>query len=366
MKKKILIAVGGTGGHIFPAISLGKQLTNLSHQIHYVGGNLESNPYFDHKTLTYHSIVAATFRKKNPWALIKTSTKIALGINQSLKILKDLQPDLVVGFGSYYTFPVLVAALIKGYPFVLHEANSIPGKVNGLLSKYARAVGVQFPEAAALLKGDIHEVGLPLRPGYTKDACSVPTARAYFDLSPNRLTLLVFGGSQGALKLNQIVVKTLTNQLSDKMHNFQVLHFVGDSSLSEILKKEYQQASIQACVKPFESRMDLAWQAADISIARSGAGTIAEQLEFEVPGILIPYPFATDNHQDKNADFLATKVRGALKCKEDNLTPITLAQQLEAIFSNEKRKELKQAMQEYKSTYRVKNFCDLVVENLYP
>ena len=214
-----------------------------------------------------------------------------------------------------------------------------------------------------MLTGKTYEVGLPLRPGYHKGACLPAQARAYFDLDASLFTILVFGGSQGAVNLNNLVNKAFTGHLTANKDKWQIIHLAGDATLAQLLRVEYQKAGIKACVKPFETRMDLAWQAADISIARAGAGTIAEEMEFEVPGILVPYPYATDNHQDKNADFLVNTVGGAVKFGEAELTPLLLALELEA-FSDEKRKQMSQAMKDYKMKYRPKSFCNLILEQL--
>lgn len=367
MSKKVIITVGGTGGHIFPALALGKQLiqSNTALEIQYVGGNLSSNPYFENAIFPSHSISSATFKQKNPWAILQSIGKILLGISQSYKLLKSIQPDLVVGFGSYYTLPILLAAKMLGIPFILHEANSIPGKVNRLLSKYASAVGIHFPETANLLKGKTYEVGLPLRPGYHKGACTPSQAREYFDLDSSKFTILIFGGSQGAANLNKLVSQALTHSLKDQKMNVQIIHLTGDSTFAQFLRIEYQKSGLKACVKPFESRMDLAWQAADLSIARAGASTIAEAMEFEVPVILVPYPYATDHHQDKNADFLVQMVGGASKSIEANLTPELLAEQILSI-SEDKREKMRLAMRNYKLKCRPKSFCDFILESLKP
>lgn len=364
MVKKILITVGGTGGHVYPAIALGKQLSEGAQPIEllYVGGNLSANPYFERESFPHQSISCGTYKKKTPWEFVKKSSQIIWGIKQSYEILKKYQPDLVVGFGSYYTLPVLLAAKMRGVPFILHEANSIPGKVNRFLSKYAKKVGILFPSTAALLQGNTYEVGLPLRPGYQKGLSSRLQAIEYFDLDPSLFTVLVFGGSQGAVNLNHLVSKAFINHLSQSKDKWQVIHLAGDATLAQLLRADYQKAGIRACVKPFESRMDLAWHA-DMYIARAGAGTIAEVMEFEVPGLLVPYPFATDNHQDKNADFLAETVKGALKFNEGDLTPLLLAQEIEK-FTKEKCIRMSQSIKDYKLKYRSKDFSHLIREEL--
>lgn len=365
-KRKILITAGGTGGHIFPAIALGKQLSQQKVKavdLLYVGGNLAANPYFEREAFSYQSISCATFKKKNPWAILKTMGKILWGMAQSYKIFKNFKPEMIVGFGSYYTLPILLAAKMQGIPFILHEANSIPGKVNRLLSKDAAAVGIHFPSTAGLIKGKAYEVGLPLRQGYQKGSCLNKQAKEYFNLEASLLTILIFGGSQGAVKLNHLVVKTLTKQLLNSKEKYQVIHLTGDVSIAQLLHTEYQNAGIKACVRPFEARMDLAWQAADLAIVRAGAGTIAELMEFEVPGILIPYPHAMDNHQEKNADFLVDTVGGAFKCLEKDLHPELLAGVIEKL-SDEKRFQMRESIQNYKTKNRPKDFCQLVLDHL--
>lgn len=364
-KKKVVITVGGTGGHIFPAIALGKQLmeADASIDLLYVGGNLSANSYFDREVFSNQSIACATFKNKNPWAIAKTVGKIALGIKQSCKILKDYKPDVVVGFGSYYTFPVLLAALMKRIPFIIHEANSIPGKVNRLLSKYASSVGIHFPITASLLRGNTAEVGLPLRPGYRRGSTHSSQAREYFDLDSERFTILIFGGSQGAVKLNHFVSQAFISHLRDYNDVWQIIHLAGDATLAQLLHTAYLKAGIKACVKPFEFRMDLAWQAADMSIARAGAGTIAEQMEFEVPGILVPYPYATDNHQEENAYFLEKIVGGGVKIKEAEMTPELLAKELRS-FTSDKLKRMSFAMEAYKKKHRSSDLCTLVLNEL--
>ena len=132
MSRKVIITVGGTGGHIFPAIALGKQFAQMDASIDllYIGGNLSANPYFEREAFAHHSVSCATFKKKNPWAVVKTMAKIGLGIRQSCTILKEYKPDLVVGFGSYYTLPILLAAKMKGTPSfftkpIAYQAKSI-------------------------------------------------------------------------------------------------------------------------------------------------------------------------------------------------------------------------------------------------
>lgn len=365
MTKRIIISVGGTGGHIYPALALAKELRRAEPgvQLLFVGGNLDKNKYFDRQENPFESVSCGPVLSKNPFKLFSSLTRILRGIWQSSRIFKNFKPDIVVGFGSYYTFPVLLAAKWHKVPIILHEANSIPGKVNKLLARYAAYVGTHFPSTKSFLKGNVVEVGMPLREGYFKGSVPRKTALEYFCLSPEKMTIMIFGGSQGAKAINEMTAASLTKHYRGDVAGIQVLHFTGDKKLSERLQEEYVGAGIQACVKEFEARMDLSWQAADLVISRSGAGTIAEQMEFEVPGILIPYPHASDAHQDKNADFMVRQVGGAVCFHEHELSPITLNDKLQKMMDHDKilLRTMRHAMRDYKHKMRKMGLCSLVL-----
>lgn len=355
MKKKIMIAVGGTGGHVFPAMAFAEQQQKSDADILFVGGGLSHNRYFNQNAFPYHSVACGAIFKKSPLAVLRGIWNIAKGIQQSFKIIRHFKPDIVVGFGSYHSFPPLIAARMTKTPYILHEANSIPGKVIRFFSKHAVVTGIHFPQAASLLKGKTAEVGMPLRSHFNHEKSSPDAAFEYFQLNPTKKTILVFGGSQGAHAINklfsQALIKIAQNQL-------QILHFTGNQLTADELRDYYRSHQIEACVKEFESRMDLAWQVADIVISRSGAGTIAEQLEFEVPGILIPYPLAADNHQEYNADFLVNTVRGGIKLREKNLDASILADAIKQTL--EQQKQLQQAISHYKQSVKTTTLQVLV------
>lgn len=297
---------------------------------------------------------------------LKGAGSILRGWWQSRAVIKEFKPDLVVGFGSFYTLPTLLAAKMLHVPIVLHEANSIPGKVNRLLARHAVVTGLHFPSAASLLNGKTLEVGMPLREGFHMGAVTKVQARDYFFLDHNKITLLVFGGSQGAEAINKLVFEALTRHYKGPKDHLQVLHFTGDKAQTAPIEKAYAELGITACVKDFEKRMDYAWQSADLMISRSGAGTIAEQMEFEVPGILIPYPQASEDHQNINADFMAKTVGGAVKFLEKQLTPSILAERIESILNHDRilLHSMRGAMRAYKRQERRKDLCALVLEML--
>jgi UDP-N-acetylglucosamine--N-acetylmuramyl-(pentapeptide) pyrophosphoryl-undecaprenol N-acetylglucosamine transferase len=368
MKKKVMIVVGGTGGHVIPSVSLARQLQKSAPGINlmFVGGDLHTNRFFDKHEFLHKSVSCAPVSIKNPLKLLKNLTKIFKGMWQSRGIIKNFQPDVIIGFGSYYTFPTLLAAKFSKIPIILHEANSIPGKVNKLLSRHALTTGIYFPETASLLKGDTVEVSMPLREGYHMGAVTKKCAKDYFFLNQNKITLLVFGGSQGAKKINELVSNAICHYFDGNKDTIQVLHFTGCPHSQHEIEKMYHDNGIESSVKEYEKRMDYAWQAADLVISRSGASTIAEQMEFEVPGILIPYPYSTDAHQDKNALFMTKTVGGAISFKEDELNPKILGKKISMFLNHDQilLPTMQDAMRSYKKKSFQKDLCTLVIDNI--
>lgn len=350
MKKRVIITTGGTGGHIFPAQGLADQLIERypNIEILFVGGALSTNRYFD-RNRPYKQIDCSSL--SHPLAPFR----IGKGIYQSFQIMRSFQPDVVVGFGSYYTFPPLAAAKLLRVPIVLHVADSIPGKVNRVFAPFVAEIGVNFPHTIPLVKGKATEVGMPLRGGFRKGSVSRNEALAYFNLRSDLATILIFGGSQGAAAINKCL------QQCPYLEGFQLIHFTGSEATVQDIAQNYKSRGIPACVKAFEGQMAKAWAAADLFIGRAGASTISEALEFEVPGILIPYPSAAENHQEKNADYLVNTVGGAVKLLEANLNPQTLAHAIKMLSSQEALRSKREAMQAYKKRALQVSLCDLVL-----
>lgn len=314
MGKRILIATGGSGGHIFPAIGFASDLTD--HDVVFAGGGLETNRFFDQERYPFHTVTSATFGFKNPLKMAMGLLKLYRGTKESLSLLHKIKPDLVVGFGSFHTLPLLLAARWTKTPFVLSEADAYPGRVNRLMAPFSRFVAVQFPEAAKHIKGKTQVCPLPLREGFKKGPLPKEGARLSLGLDPCKKTVLVFGGSQGAKSLNDIVAKEIS-QVHREL-DIQLIHLTGYKD-NEKLAAHYKNIGLKALVLPFSSEMPLLWSASDLCIARAGASTIGEMIAFTVPGILIPYPFAMNNHQEKNGEIISKKIGGAAMLKESEL-----------------------------------------------
>lgn len=345
-KRKILIAAAGTGGHLFPAQAFAEELKDS--EILFVGGGLSSNRCFQKELFPFQEISTSPLRKKG-LALIKSLWAIVKGVKQSFKILREFQPSVVVGFGSFHSFPMLLAALCKRVPIVLFESNSEPGIVNRLFSRWAVASATQFALASKKLSGKVVEVRMPL---WKKEgsASSIEEARAYFSLDPHKKTLLVFGGSQGAASINNFFCESAA-ELAIAGKEFQVIHIAGNEKSAESARRMYARLGIPACVKEFENRMSLAWRAASLVVCRSGAATLSEQIAFEVPGILIPYPYATEGHQRKNAQFMEKQVGGAMTLLETDLDAQKLKKMIEELIdpSKSRLEQMSEAMRRFKS-----------------
>lgn len=349
---KIVIATGGTGGHVFPAEALGAELLEQGYDVTFVGGGLKNNRYFHRNNFKYEEVATSSIFKLN---IFRSFWRLFQGFKQSLKILATLQPKVVIGFGSFYTFPVLLAALIKRIPIVLFEPNAIPGKVNRIFSKWAKLSAVQFAEAGRWLSGTIIEVKMPTG---KKELIEKEKARDYFYLKPELFTFLVFGGSQGSESINRLFSEAASRLKGST--NFQVIHVTGKTGRADKFRKIYADAGIPACVKSFEERMDLAWSAASVVICRSGAATVAEQITYAVPGILVPFPQAADDHQTVNAQFVEKKVKGGITCPESTLTVEKLGKLLSQMLESDKREIMHNAILKFKRDLRKQELCSVI------
>lgn len=336
--KKVLFAVGGTGGHLFPAQALARDLCTENFEVLFAGGKLGSNPFFHPLQFPFREVQGASPFRSNPF---KASFQLLSGIREAIKIVQEFTPDYVIGFGSFYSFPVLAAARLKKIPYVLVESNAYPGKVNRLFSAKSCFCAVQFEEAYPFLKGKVIPTQIPF---WARENASAflekKEARKYFKLDPDRFTLLIFGGSQGAASLNRVAA-LLENDL-------QVIHLCGKDENIQKLRTLYKEKAVMACVKPFEEQMHIALRASDLALSRAGGGTLNELIEFCLPSILVPWPKASENHQYKNAKILADK-GGAILLEQKNLAsfPAHLQQtrgkleMMRSVLQKEKQKKIK-------------------------
>jgi UDP-N-acetylglucosamine--N-acetylmuramyl-(pentapeptide) pyrophosphoryl-undecaprenol N-acetylglucosamine transferase len=321
---RIMITGGGTGGHIYPALAIARGLREKypAAEILYVGtaagmeADIVPKAGYALKTVTVEGLP----RKITPRALV-TLGKLLKGIWQSLAVVRSFAPDVVIGTGGYVCGPVVLAAAICRRPTLIHEQNAYPGITNKLLARLVSRVMVSFPESVKYFPAQarITVTGLPVRPEIL--AAEREAGLKRLGLAGDKLTLLVFGGSRGARSINRAMVaaaKTFAGR-----PGLQVLHVTGTQGYEETLAELAAEGIAldkvgNIRVEPYLYNMQDALAAADMVVCRAGAATLAELTVLGRPAMLIPYPYAAENHQEYNARALVDR-GAALLCKDSEL-----------------------------------------------
>lgn len=314
MSKTILVMAGGTGGHIFPALAVAEKMRERGWRVVWLGNpdGMEAR-LVPPRGFEMVNLKFAALRGKGLLRKLLLPVNLLRGFWQALKIIRQVQPNVVLGMGGYITFPGGMMAALLGKPLVLHEQNSVAGLANRVLAGVADRVASGFP---GVLKKAVW-LGNPVRPEIA--AIAPPTER--FAERSGALRLLVIGGSLGAQALNEMVPKGLA--LLGESDQPQIVHQAGEKHL-DALKANYAAVGVQAHCVSFIEDMAGAYAWADLVICRSGALTVAELAAAGVASILIPFPHAVDDHQTGNAKFLVN-VGGAFLLPQPDLTPDSVA-----------------------------------------
>ena len=311
---KVLIAGGGTGGHYFPALSVAYELKRRGHEVIYVGSKrgIEGKLGFpaSYSLLLSHSSV----RGRGLSSLFSLFGHLK-AFKESFLFIRKLKPRVAVVFGGYSSLPAGLACVALRVGLFIQEQNSVPGKVNRILSRFATSAFLGFPAASDFLHCPSIFTGNPLRKEI-KEARKIKRKEVLrkLKLSEEKRTLLVLGGSQGALFINE-ALKSVARELPK---GIQVVHITGKGK-DKGLKEAYQRAGIEARIFSFYEKIWELYLIADGAISRSGALAISELSAFKVPTLFIPYPYAADDHQYKNALYLA-KRGGALLYRQEEIT----------------------------------------------
>jgi UDP-N-acetylglucosamine--N-acetylmuramyl-(pentapeptide) pyrophosphoryl-undecaprenol N-acetylglucosamine transferase len=290
---KVIIAGGGTGGHLFPGIAVAREIQRRhpGAPILFVGAEqgieakLIPKEGFDLRTLPLGGI-----KGLGPVRQIGNLMGMVTGILKARSILRDFKPDAVIGVGGYASFPMLSAAVMGGYPRVIMEQNAIPGLANRVLGKWVDFAAVTDARTERYFKDRAVVTGNPIRPEFK----SIPSKT-----HQPPFTILIFGGSQGAQSINRAVIEALQS-LSDFKSELRFIHQTGERQLDDV-RRAYAAGGFEADVRTFFNNFHEQYAAADLIISRSGATTVAEIKAAGRAAVLIPFPFATDNHQMKNA-----------------------------------------------------------------
>jgi len=297
----IVIAGGGTGGHVFPAIAIArelkKQVPGIS--ITFVGTvrGIESKIIpregFDIRFIRSEGLVG-----KGLFGTIRSAFTIPLSLNDSRRLLRQIRPDLVLGVGGYSSGPVALCAKFMGIPTMIHEQNTLPGLTNRMLGKVVDRIAVSYQESMQYFPGEkTCFTGNPVR----EEIAAGDRERGYriFSLRKDRFTIFVFGGSRGASSINHAVGEALP-YLMPVRDKIQFLHQTGEEE-SAFMKKVYHSKEFRGTVLPFAHEMADAYAVADLILSRAGATTLSELTACGKAAILVPYPYAAGNHQEINA-----------------------------------------------------------------
>ena len=324
MSRCALIMAGGTGGHIFPGLAVAESLRDAGWRVHWLGvpGNMESQ-WVPQRGFAFEPVEFGGVRGKGFASLVFLPLRLLKAFWQSLQVVRRVQPNVVVGLGGYITFPGGMMSVLMGKPLVLHEQNSVAGMANKVLAGVADRIYSAFPD---VLKKGIW-VGNPLR----QDFLNKPAPQERFAGRTGSLKLWVVGGSLGAQALNDIVPKALA--LLPEASRPVVVHQSGAKQI-EALKANYAQAGVKAELTPFIQDTAQAFADADVIICRSGASTVTEIAAVGAAAIYVPFPFAVDDHQTTNANFLVKQGAGWLM-PQSQLTPEALAERLASLTREE-------------------------------
>jgi UDP-N-acetylglucosamine--N-acetylmuramyl-(pentapeptide) pyrophosphoryl-undecaprenol N-acetylglucosamine transferase len=341
---RVLLAGGGTGGHVYPSLAVAEALRDAAPEIdiEFIGTErgLEARAVPEAGwPLTV--VEARPLARKASLATLQLPLVLARATGQVTRRIRDGQVRAALVFGGYTSVPLALAALRTRIPLIVHEQNSVPGLANRLAARWARSVAVTFPASVDRFPRPDRVVvtGNPVRPGFSADAGERGREEglAAFGLERGRRTLLAFGGSQGARRINQALVDAVGRWGAPE--RLQILHVTGRGG-AEAARAAWDAVEhgplVVRCVD-FVDRMELAYAAADVVLCRSGASTLAELTVCGLPSVLVPYPHATDDHQTVNARDLAA-AGGAVVVADGDLDGGTLVTACEPLLLDDDRR----------------------------
>jgi len=350
---KILFTGGGTGGHIFPIVAIAREIKELflesypqeELKLFYIGPKDSlSKLFLSQEEIKIKSILAGKIRRYlSATSLIQNFFdiffKIPLGILQSFFYIFFLSPDLIFSKGGYGSFPVVISGWLLGVPIFLHESDAVPGLANKIISRFSLLIFTSFPKTEYFPPNKVIMVGNPIRRELL--AGSKEEAQKRFKLSREKPLILILGGSQGAQRINDMVLEILRELLD----NYEIIHQCGEQNFggvraeSNVVMLEDQRRFYH--LYPFLDEIEIsnAYQAADLVVSRAGAGSIFEIAAFGKASILIPLSEAAQNHQLKNAYSYSQDGQRALVIEEANLTPRFFLERLKYLFSHPREME---------------------------
>ena len=351
----LIIACGGTGGHLFPGLAVAEEWTARGGRVLILVSEKEidreaSRKYVDFK---FASVPAMAKPPTLSLRMLPFLAKLWKTVRSCDGMIADFQPVAVLGMGGFTSLPPIYAAKRRAVPAFIHDSNALPGKANRLTSRWCRQVFIGFDEARSYFPNVSCVVtGTPVR----KELTQLPSrddAAQQLGLDPARPVVLVMGGSQGAKRLNSLVAETAFPSGS------QVLHIAGPGDHQRIKNQAGNRSDYQ--VLGFCDDMAAAYAVADVVIARAGASSMTELAYLGLPSILVPYPYAADDHQTKNAEVFAAAGAGFLE-QEDSLDATKLAARVALVLEPATREEIRAALEKISVRNAAERVCKAIEE----
>lgn len=334
---KTVITGGGTGGHIYPALSVADKLNLNGWEIIYIGSqdSLEER-IVSGTEYRFENIDVLPLPRKINIDLFRSIYISFKAVIKSYKLLKKIDPDLVFGTGGYVTGPILLGAFFNGIPTVIHEQNIYPGITNKLLSYFVSKVAVNNLKAAEyfpkVAKKKMIETGNPIRDSILKTDREFSLKK--FKLNPNYKTLFIMGGSQGSQTLNQAFLEVV-NELTN-FNDLQIILITGPNNYNQVIDNIENNDCNKLLIFSYLNNIEDAYAVADLIVYRAGATGLAEITALGIPAVLVPYPYSAEGHQEVNAKFLEES-NAAVMVKDQDFNGKMLLKLVKDILYDEKR-----------------------------
>ena len=347
--KRVLIMAGGTGGHVFPGLAIAEYLRRKAIEVYWLGTRegLETK-WVGEAHIPLRFITITGLRGKGIKSQLLAPFKIVKAIWQAYRVIHEVNPDVVIGMGGFVSGPGGIASWLSRYPLIIHEQNAKVGITNKILAVFAKKILEGFPSAFSN-RSKVMTVGNPVRAEI--ESLSPPEIRLYPPRSP--FHLLVLGGSLGAKALNEMMPRVLSSLPTNKRPV--IFHQTGDKHFEDT-KKYYESTGIDVKLVPFVQDMASAYAWADMVLCRAGALTVAELSSAGLGAIFVPFPFAVDDHQTANAEYMV-KHHAAIYIQQTDLTAERLSD-IVSTFSDKPEKRLAMAKAAYQ--LRKANVCEKI------
>lgn len=361
---RVVIAAGGTAGHVFPGVALAERLRDRGADVLFVGrSDGQEARLVPDAGFPLATVEARPFVRRVSLAALRAPLSAVRAAGRARGLLR--RADVAVGMGGYTSVPLALAALRERTPLVLHEQNAVPGLANRLGARWARSVALSFDEASRWLPRTARVVvtGNPVRSSILKvrgarEDLAEEAARE-LDLDRGRRTVAIFGGSQGAVHLNTATLGAL--RLLGDRPDLQVILLTGSAHAEEVARRMPATSELVIRARPFAERMELVYALTDLVVSRAGAGTVAEITACGLPALLVPYPYATGRHQEANARALA-RAGGASVLMDDELDPRTLAERIDGLLDPERLAAMAKMSQAFGRPEAAESLADLVLK----